>query len=361
MPTRTNSPPRPAGTAAQPFLLLPENRFAHAVVSRLSARPVSHVDPRQTAAPIRSVASAQIAYIFGPSGVGKSHLVAQFVRNVRRSSDELNLVHTTAAAFAAEFAEASESQTIPDFQQRMRAADVFVCEDLHAIQRRPETQQQLIAVVDAVLEADGRCLFTARCAPGELEDVSPRLVSRIRGGAAAAVESPDDAGRASLLAHFARTHQVPVPMDVCHVLSEALPVSPRELLAVVVGLDAAARHENAKIDRALAERCLRGEVVHDGATLGQVARAVAKQFAVRIRDMRAATREKQFVLPRQCAMYLARSLTDKPLTEIAGYFGRRNHSTVIHACRMIRKGEQSDPILRKHLADVRRRLQSPLA
>ena len=330
--------------AAESFLLLRENRFAHAAVSRLHGRNGS---------------AGALTYIYGTSGTGKTLLVRQFVAEARRADRTLRLVHLTASQFAAEFAEALSDQTIDEFHQRYRQLDLFVCEDLGALEGRTEAQQQLVAVLDEIRHSGGRVLMTCRSLPGELKNFLPRLVSRCRGGVCAPVGAPDATGRAGLIAHFAAKRQIALPSDVVQLLAESLAVSPRELLAAVVQLETCARLEKRSIDGELARRYLRGDVTSRTLTLPEIAKVVARQFDVKVADLRSETRSQGLVVPRQCAMLLAREVTGFSLSQIAAYFGRNNHATVLHACRRMQALLADSPALRQHVTYIRRELNLP--
>ena len=330
-------------TAAADLLLLDENRFAWAALESLKG------DEEQ---PARS----RLVYIHGPSGAGKSHLVRQFLRDERRRDPALRSVIVTAGRFAADLAEASEARRVDCFQAHYRDLDLFVCEGMTALQYRLETQQQLIALTDDILKSGGRVVLTATTPPGELVGVQRRLVNRCHGGACAAIEAPGPASRAALLAHFALTRQIPLSQDAINLLARELAVSPRELRAALDQIDAQARQQHARIDCDFIRRYLDGETKPAAATLAVIARVVARHFGVTISGLRGQRRVQGAVLPRQCAMFLSRQLTTEPMHAIARYFGRRNHTTVIHACRRMEVLASDDPALRHHLARIRHAL-----
>lgn len=330
-------------TPAEHLLVLEENRFAWAALASL------HDAAEQPA-------RGRLVYLYGPSGAGKSHLVRQFLRDERRRDPDLRAATVTAGRFAAELAEASEARSVDCFQARYRDLQVFVCEDLTGLEYRHETQQQLVAAIDELLSSGGRVVLTSTRAPGELAGVQRRLVNRCYGGTCAAVEAPGPASRAALLAHFALAKQIPLPQDAVDFLAAELPVSPRELRATVDQLDLQARQARTRIDCDFVRRCLESEIKPRSATLAEIARAVARHFGVTIAGLRGQRRAQGVVLPRQCAMFLARQLTAEPMQAIARYFGRRNHTTVLHACRRMRTLASDEPALRQHLAQIHRAL-----
>jgi chromosomal replication initiator protein len=330
------------GSTTGPFLVLDENRFAFAAAETLFGGS--------------STKTPRLAYIHGPSGVGKSHLARWFSQELRRRIERPKYVHITAAEFAADFAKASVDRSIPEFQAAFTNLDALIFEDLQAIQKRPETQQQITAILDNVTQAGGCVLVTCRMLPGELKSITPRIISRCRQGITAEISLPEKNSRCQLIEQFAAKRQLALPPDVAAFLAESLSVSPRELLSAVLNLEARSRLANSVIDRSLAEESLRDGVGRPVPELKQIVSVIARQFGVRVSSLRHGTRQVDQVLPRQCAMFLARELTTHPLRHIADYFGGRNHSTALHACNKVRQLIEQDAGLRQQLNQARRSL-----
>lgn len=333
------SPSRRIDAFPHPFLVLPENRFAYTAIAELAEKP-----PRRSVRPI---------FIYGPAGVGKSHLVAIAVQNYLVAHPQAIVLHTTADRFAAEFAEASSEKRIAKFQAETRHADLLVFEDLQVLERRPETQRQLLSLADEVAANGGQLIWTCDKPAGELTDFLPKLLNRFRGGVTAAVRFPDRDSREGLLVHFASHRQSSLPAPSAQLIARELAVSPRELLAAVQQLDALARHSKRRLDSDLIRKFLDREVLPVSVSLADISRAVSRHFGLTPKELRAPSRSRRITLPRQCAMYLARELTGSPLAAVARHFGRRDHTTVLHACRRVTNRLPDDPILRRHLAQIR--------
>jgi chromosomal replication initiator protein len=250
-------------------------------------------------------------------------------------------------------AEASQNQSLDVFQDKYRALELLICEDITAIAGRKESQEQLAMTVDEILSSGGRVVITSTRPAGSLERFSRRLVNRFHGGVTAVIDLPEFDSRVLLLNHFATARQIALPKSVAELLADGLPVSPRELLSAVIQLETLARRQKSPITQALAEYYLNQEPMPLPATLSEVAKAVARQFGVPLSGLRGKKRAHGVVLPRQCAMFLARELTDQSLLAIAQFFGRRHHSTVLHACKRMETALHSEPALRQHLAQIR--------
>lgn len=342
MITATEAPAATSPTD-EPFVTLTENRFAVAAAERLGEAAAGG-PPR-------------LLFLYGPAGNGKSHLVRRFLANESRRPEPPQIAHLTAAQLVAELDEAHQAGVVHELRERYLGLDLFVCEDLAAIERKPETARLLLAILDETLAAGGRVLLTCSKAPGELDAVSPRLIDRFHGGVCAGIAPPGPESRAELLSSFTAARNLTIPDDVLPLLAEKLAVSPRELKAAAAQLDALAHAERLRVvTRGLAERFLDEAVSPPPPDLSEIAKAVARQFDVPLSDLRAGGRTAATALPRQIAMSLARELTGQPLERIAGFFGRQNHGTVIHARKKLAAKLEDDPSLRRHLAQIRTRL-----
>jgi len=151
---------------------------------------------------------------------------------------------------------------------------------------------------------------------------------------------------------------VNISEEVASLIATELPFSPRELLAVVAGLDADIRGRKRPVNSDTVRKLLRHEVCAPTVSLVEITRVVAKHFGRSAAKIRSASRSQQLVLPRQCAMLLARDLTGKSLAQIGKFFGDRDHSTVVHACRRLQEQLAGDAEARLHLSQIRAALGS---
>ena len=326
----------PAKRSATRFLVLRENKFAYEGLEQL-------LDPS---------CPTQNMYIYGPSGVGKSHLVQQFLTKYRiQCGGSAHCV--TGSGFAAELADAASADDMADLQQRYRALDLLIIEDIQAIRRRPETQRQLVCIVDAIQQRGGLLVFTAADVPGGLSGFHERLITRLRCGILAGVQMPGISSRLNLLSDLAQAAQFPIPIGVLQYLAQHLERSPRELIATLQQLESISlQSAQTEIDLATVQRWLDQDPDSPQPTFAQITRQVARQFDLSVREMRSEGRDRMVALGRQSAMFLARELTTSSLSAIADYFGRKNHTTVSYACRQIRQRAAHTPALRNRLNQV---------
>ena len=316
-------------TDLQPLIPFAEQRLARSTLRRLLN---STTDDK-----------GRLLYLVGPAGCGKSALLAESFREL--PSSQVPPLQVTAAEFAAQLAEASSNQQVSDFQERFRSVSVLVCEDIQAIEGRPETQRQLLAAIDDLLAHGSDVIVTSTRLPGQLESFPAKLVSRFRGGTVIAIKPPGPESRTVLLQLFCRLRHLSISRDALSLLAESLDVSPRELAGVATQLSELRR----SLKRADAEEFLRDKLPTKSVTPLSVARAVAREFGVTLPALRSSRRSQALVLPRQCAMWLSRKLCHVSYPELGAFF-ERQHSSVIHAVRKLEARLDKEPALRQRLA-----------
>lgn len=316
-------------TDLQPLIPIAEQRLARLALRRL----------------LKSAADGKgrLLYLVGPAGCGKSALLAESFREL--PSSQVPPLQLTAAEFAAQLADASSTQQIPDFQERFRSVSVLVCEDIQAIEPRPESQRQLLAAIDELLAHGSDVIVTSTKLPGQLESFPARLVSRFRGGTIVSVKLPSPESRTELLRLFCRQRHLAISRDALALLAEILEVSPREMIGVVTQLGELHR----SLKRADIEAFLRDKLPTKAITPLTVARAVAREFGITLPALRSSRRSQALVLPRQCAMWLCRKLCRASYPELGEFFSRQ-HSSVIHAVRKLEARLDKEPALRQRLA-----------
>jgi chromosomal replication initiator protein len=329
--------------SAEPVLVVKENRLAHGALQRLAQTDRE--------------GSLGLVYLYGPSGVGKSHLVRQFVRDAQRQNPKLRLANSTASEFAARFSEAHVNQGQAEVEAQHSALDLLVLEDLAGIQGRTAAQRMLVVILDELKRTGGRVIVTCTSLPGQLKNMIPRLVSRLRGGLCVPLDLLDESSRLSFARHFAASRQIPLAAQAAELLARKGPTTPRELLAALVNLDLGTRRKDRQADAALVEAHLNSSGAPSERSLALIAKTVAKFYEVPVSQLRSSARLKRSVLARQVAMLLSRELSGKSSAVIAHFFGRKNHATVVHACHRTRALVANDPSLSHDLEQLRRILR----
>ncbi len=324
------------------LLSLPENHFAQAALERLLG-----TDPDF---------SPRLVYLFGPAGVGKSHLVVEQVRQFLETYEGVQHRLLPLYEFATLNLEASSTGTFPLLDQ-IQELDLIVLEELHCIENQSWLQKKLVILLDELLQNETRVILTSQLAIGEMQQAIPKLVSRCHGGITSSIALPSEQSRISLLQHFAEHHNFQLPADAALELARKLPVSPRELLGVTLQLEAIHQFEQTEITLEVVKNFLELHKTPKRLSLAQITNAVAKEFRVTAKGIRSETREQQFLIPRQVGMYLSRKMMRANYAEIGHFYGGRSHSTVMHACKSLQEKIKHNSELEYRIVQLKRQLQ----
>jgi chromosomal replication initiator protein len=320
------------------FLAGPENELAHASVLALARGEGAGISP---------------LVVHGPSGVGKSRLLAGLVGERLLRRPESAIAHLEAEAFAASCAEAARQPGgWSELRARFRRLDLFVLEDLHALERAPLALEELAHTLDALDEAGAGVAVSARAGPGQWSGWPRRLVNRLMGGLAVRVDPPGLSSRRRYLLDRARARGISLAAEAVDSLAEAAD-GYRTLDGWLANLGLTARLDRRPLDRLLVAPFLEADGALPSLTIDAIARGVAARFGVPLRDLRSSTRRKTVVEPRHLAMHLARTLTGQSFQAIGTYFGGRDTKTVRHACQMATTRLAADPALAAAVATLR--------
>jgi chromosomal replication initiator protein len=274
-------------------------------------------------------------FLYGPAGTGKTHLVSALVEEVSRRSADAVITLLPAAEWQAASPEEIACRS-----------DLLIVEDLqHLGAGRTEflpSAEAFIQVVDDLQTRQRPMVFTANAGPGQLGHLSARLSSRLAAGLVVGLEPLRASSRLALLLDKAQRRQLAVPRDVLAWLADHLTGSGREIDGALAQLDTLARLRDQPLDVDTVVAAFRDQVEATRPTVERIAQRVGRYFRVETRQLQSPQRYQSVVLPRQVGMYLARQLTDLSLEQIGAYFGGRDHSTVLHACRKIAQALDRD-------------------
>ena len=292
--------------------------------------------------------------LYGEPEVGKTALSITLAVAWARHTGLRPLCFTTGQAFAADFAAAVEIDDVDSFRHRHRECKLLLIDDLEAIASAPAAQGELVATLDALCQQGLPVIVSLYRLPSTIAGLSPPLASRLAGGLSVPLSKPGAATLAEVVPGLvlAIDDQLPVPelLALCQNF-------PGKQLSVpdahkVVSLAAQNRHASGAVDIDIVTRLAQQLFLGEGPTLAGIARVVARKMQVRLGELRGATRQANIVRARGLAILLARKLTSTSLQKIGEFFGGRDHSTVIHACRKTELLLDSDTELANLLQEV---------
>jgi chromosomal replication initiator protein len=317
------------------FVIGDANRFAHAAALAVSELPGQAYNP---------------LFIYGPPGVGKTHLLHAIGNYVLRYGGGLTVRYTTVERFTNEFVSSLKAggRAMDHFKDRYRRPDVLLIDDIQFLQSKAKTEEEFFHTFNALHEAGSQLVMTADRIPGDLNALEDRLRARFGSGLVADIGAPDLSTRLTVLRKRVQHDglQIPDP-GVLPLIADRVTESVRALEGALIRVVAFASLTGRPLDCEVADEVLRGLYRREpqvGGSAGPVRPApsvtvagvqalVCEAFSLTREELLAADRSARVAWPRQVAMYLARTHTAETLPSIGRQFGGRNHTTVMHAVR----------------------------
>lgn len=277
-------------------------------------------------------------YLKGSTGQGKTHLLHAIGHAFAANKPGARIFYCSAERFMIEFVQAMRSNEMIEFKARLRGFDMLLVDDIQFIIGKASTQEEFLHTIDALMSAGKRLVVAADRAPQALDGVEQRLLSRLSMGLVADIQPADIELRRKILEHrLGRFGNTQVPADVIEFLARTINRNVRELVGGLNKLIAYAQLTGQPVSLQLAEEQLTDILSANRRriTIDEIQRTVCQFYRVDRTEMASKRRARAVVRPRQVAMYLAKVLTPRSYPEIGRKFGGRDHSTVIHAVRLI--------------------------
>lgn len=300
-------------------------------------------------------------YLHSGTGQGKTHLLHAIGQAFAAVRPHATIILMSAEKFMREFVAAMRGGDMMEFKARLRAADLLLIDDLQFVIGKGSTQEELLHTFDDLLTSGKRLVVTADRPPAMLDGVEARLLSRLGGGLVADIEAPEATLREAIVRQrLAAVPGVDVPDAVVDYLVRHFTRNIRELEGALNKLLAYASLTNIAITLPMAEERLAESVrsARPRITIEEIQRSVCAHFKLDKSDMVSKRRLRAVARPRQIAMYLAKEMTPRSYPEIGRRFGGRDHSTVIHAVRVIESLRVTDSEIDADIAAIRRALNA---
>lgn len=284
-------------------------------------------------------------FIYGDTGLGKTHLMQAIAHELLRKTPTLRLAFVGTEQFTNDFVSAIQGGQMHEFRRRYREIDLLLVDDVQFLKGKESTQEEFFHTFNAIYEAGRQIVLTSDRPPKEIPGLESRLVSRFEWGMVANVDSPDLEHRIAILKKKASLDhlELTIPDEVIEFIAQHVKSSVRELEGSIIKLLAYASLKHREISVELAREALKDklrssantsdfpDVPPTSITVATIQQVVAREWGVTPDGLRSKTRTKQLTGPRQVAMFLCRELLALQLVEIGNAFGGRDHSTVIHS------------------------------
>ncbi len=276
-------------------------------------------------------------FLYGPSGVGKTHLVNAIGIRVKELYPERRVLFVSAHTFQQQYVEASISNKSTDFLAFYQSIDVLIIDDIQEIINGKKTQQTFFHIFNHLQQLGNQIILTCDRPPALFEGFEDRMLTRFKWGLVTELERPDTQLRRDILKAKIRRDGLTFPPEVVQYIAQTVDSSVRELEGIVNGIMAYSVADNSDITLELAARIVARIVNIDShvVTGDDILSAICRHYGMRQRDVASKSRKQPLVQARQLAMYLCHKYTDLSYSQIGRNIGGRDHSTVLHACNQI--------------------------
>ncbi len=298
--------------------------------------------------------------IYGPSGLGKTHLLHAIGIQMLRNNPQARICYISAEQFVNEFIDAVKNKQTNQFHGRYRSSfDAFLIDDVQYLGGKEKSEEEFFHTFNHLFGTHNQVVLTSDKPPKELHGLEERLITRLQQGLVVDVKPPDLETRIAILKAKAEAEDLYVPDEVCLMIAGHIRNNVRELEGALVRLSAEASINGTEITLDMAREAL-ADLLNEGKnsnlSIESINKCVCQYFKITLSELNSKSRERKYSEPRQIAMYLTRKYTKKTLPEIAMAFGGKDHSTVIHAIRKIEKELHQSPTLKKYVEDIQQML-----
>jgi chromosomal replication initiator protein len=286
--------------------------------------------------------------LYGGVGLGKTHLMQAIGNYVYVTNDKAKVLCITAEEFTNEFIQSIQDKTTTAFKNRYRHVDVLLIDDIHFLQNKLGSQEELFHTFNALYDSGKQLVFTCDRPVSELKNLSDRLRSRFERGLNVDLQPPNYETRVAILKKKVEDKGYTISLEVMEIIAKNISTNVRDLEAALTRLVAYSDLVKKEISPEVAQQQLKdmfGQSKQGNVTAENIQKVVSEYFNLSFSDLRGKKKTKAIVFPRQLAMFITRDMTEYSTTEIGMEFGGRDHTTVMHACQKIEERKKTDPTL----------------
>jgi chromosomal replication initiator protein len=327
------------------FVVGPNNEIAHAASLAVAQAPARTYNP---------------LFVYGGVGLGKTHLMQAIGQYVWAKKKNMKVLYVSSELFINEFIDAIQHSNLVKFRKRYRQADLLLIDDIQFLGGKERSQEEFFHTFNTLFDGHKQIVLSSDRPASEISNLEHRLVSRFEWGLTAELQPPDIETRLAILRKKADSMQIKLRDDILQFLASRIRTNVRRLEGALMRVASFASLTGKELTQEAIEHLLKDILQEEGRhsiTIEQIQRRVAEHFDVRVADMTSKRRPASIAFPRQVAMYLARELTKASLNEIGEAFGGRDHGTVLHACKLVKKRIAEQDNIRQTISFIDSSLQ----
>jgi chromosomal replication initiator protein len=312
------------------------NQFAHAASVAVAKNPAKSYNP---------------LYIYGGSGLGKTHLMNAIGHSLLQNDPRQKILYTTTEKFMNDLINHLQYGKVLDFRQKIRSIDVLIMDDIHNLGGKDRTKEEFFHTFNHLYESQKQIVISSDCPPKEIPGLEERFRSRFEWGLIADLKPPDIETRIAILNKKAALESVTLPDAVALFIADKVHSNIRELEGYLRRVIAYASLKGEPIDLDLTRESLK-DLIDSTAriiTVEKIQKLVCHKYKIKPVQLKSKNNSPKVSFPRQVAMYLSKELTDSSLPEIGKKFGGKHHTTVLHSIRKIEKMREENPDFDKEI------------
>jgi chromosomal replication initiator protein len=312
------------------FVVGPCNQFSHAACVAVAEQPAKNYNP---------------LFIYGGVGLGKTHLLNAIGLHTLKLNPDRQVLYVPAEEFMNELIGSIRYDRMPKFREKFRHIEYLLMDDIQFIAGKERTQEEFFHTFNTLHDSGKQIVVTSDKFPKDIPNLEGRLRSRFEWGLVADIQPPEMETKIAILGKKAQENNLNLPNNVAHYIASKSESSIRELEGYLIRIAAYASLAGKEITMDLAKDVL-NKILKQGSTteisIEEIVKTVAGKFNIKINDLKSEKKNKNLVVPRQIAMYLARKLTDESFPDIGAKIGGKDHSTVIYANNKMKKVVEKD-------------------
>lgn len=330
------------------FVVGNSNKFAHAASLAVAETPGQGYNP---------------LFIYGGSGLGKTHLMHAIENYVHENNPKLKTTFVTAETFTIELIEAVQKKSTDAFRDKYRKTDVLFVDDIHFIAGKESTEEEFHNTFNALFDSDKQIVLTSDRLPEEIPNLAERLVTRFGWGVKCDIQPPEYETKVGILKQKAKDQNINISTETIIYISDNININVRELEGFLNTLSAYSKVKSEKevtketVDYVITKYV---SVKEEEKTITpkMIIEAVSKLFRVNEEDITSKRKTKEIVIPRQVSIYLCKNLTELSFNKIGDYFGGKDHSTVMHAVKKVEYYIENDPEIKEKILTLTKDLKN---
>ena len=322
------------------FIIGQSNKFAHAAALAVAQNPSNSYNP---------------LFIYGDSGLGKTHLLNAIRVEVMKNNPNAKVIYVDGETFTNEIIDAIQKKTTAEFQNKYRQADVLLIDDIQFIAGKERTQEEFFHTFNALHNAGKQMVLVSDRPPKEIKSLEDRLRNRFEWGLMADIQPPDFETRCAILKRKADLLRLDIKFDVIEFIASKVKTNIRQLEGVVKKLDALQRLEGkppVMVNAQAAIKDILNEQISTPVTVERIIREVCKVYNVSVRDVRGQKRKQEISEARQMSMYIVKEVCGLTMKDIGSEFDGRDHSSVVYTINKVNERIKKDSFYRDTVEDI---------